>query len=86
MTAIVYPIHFQRKFERRWANRVARYAVVRKSRPEGTDTCACGHDVTAPYSSNYTPKAVINRWHCSACGADWRTSANVRRRVSDLSE
>lgn len=82
MTAVIYPLHFQRRFERNWANRVARDAArapARRSRPEGTDTCACGHKVTAPYSASYSAKAVVNKWHCSVCGARWKTTADLWR-------
>jgi len=80
MAAAIHPIYLQRKSERNSANRAVRNAGPtprRKSRPEGTDTCTCGHVVTAPYSSNYSPKALINKWHCSACGARWRTTADL---------
>lgn len=77
MNEIIYPIHFHRKFERNWASRVAREAPVRRSRPEGTDTCHCGESITAPYSSNYSPDAVVNKWHCSACGRRWTTTAGI---------
>jgi hypothetical protein len=80
MPAVIYPLHFQRKFERTWANRIARVAgppPVRRSRPQGTDRCACGQDVTAPYNSSYSGKAVVNKWHCSTCNARWTTTADL---------
>jgi hypothetical protein len=82
MTAVIYPISFQRRFERDGAKGVAQDAgpaPARTSSPEGTDTCTCGHTVTAPYSSNYSAKTVVNKWHCSACGARWKTTADIWR-------
>jgi len=51
MSAIIYPIHSQRNFERRWATRMAG-AKARLSRSEGGDACECGNVVTAPYDSS----------------------------------
>ncbi|OPH83020.1 hypothetical protein B2M20_08490 [Nitrobacter vulgaris] len=76
MYAMVYPIHLQRSSERRWANRVAREIPLRRSRPEGTDTCACGNAVTAPVNSRYSPHIVANEWHCTKCNARWTTEAS----------
>jgi hypothetical protein len=78
MYAMVYPIHLQRKSERKWANRVPRELPIRRSRPDGTDTCACGYTVTAPVSSRYSLHVIINKWHCSKCDAWWTTEAAVR--------
>jgi hypothetical protein len=78
MNAIIYPIHLQRNFERRWANRDARELPIRRSRPEGTDTCACGYTVTAPVNSQYSLHVVTNKWHCSKCNARWTTEASIR--------
>lgn len=73
MTAIIYPLHFRRTFEQRWAARMGDHS--RRSPPEGTDRCVCGHTVVAPASSTYTPDGVVNHWQCSACGRSWTTSA-----------
>ena len=51
---------------------------VRRSRPEGTDTCACGYTVTAPVNSQYSLHIVTNKWHCSKCNARWTTEASIR--------
>jgi len=75
MNAIIYPIHFRRAFEQRWAARTVR-EEPRRSPPEGTDTCTCGHKVIAPSSSTYGPNEVVNRWECSACGNRWETTDN----------
>jgi hypothetical protein len=77
MNAIIYPIHLQRRSERKWANRVARELTIRRSRPEGTDTCACGNTVTAPVNSQYSLHVVINKWHCSKCNSPWTTEASI---------
>jgi hypothetical protein len=74
MNALIYPIHLQRDFERRWAARMVR-DPTRQSPPEGTDTCACGNTVTAPSSSTYSPDEIANYWECSACGRRWKTIA-----------
>jgi hypothetical protein len=79
MNAIIYPIRLQRKSERKWANRVARELPIRRSRSEGTDTCACGEVVTAPVNSQYSLHAVTNKWHCSKCNARWTTEAAIWR-------
>ncbi|MDR6305352.1 hypothetical protein GGQ85_003074 [Nitrobacter vulgaris] len=75
MYAMVYPIHLQKRSERRWANRIAREIPIRRSRPEGTDSCACGNVVTAPVSSQYAPYVVTNEWHCTKCDTRWTTEA-----------
>jgi hypothetical protein len=80
MNAIIYPIHLQRKSDRKWTNRIARELPIRRSRPEGTDACACGEVVTAPVNSQYSLHAVTNKWHCSKCNARWTTEAAIWRR------
>jgi hypothetical protein len=47
MNAIIYPIHFQRNFERRWATRIAG-VKPRLSRSEGGNDYERGNVVTAP--------------------------------------
>jgi hypothetical protein len=75
MNALLYPIHLQRDFERRWAARGVR-DETRQSPPEGTDTCRCGRTAIAPYSSTYSPNGVANYWKCSACGRRWKSTAS----------
>ena len=65
MSSIIYPLHFQRRFERRWASRMV--SEPRRSPSRGTNTCSCGQFVTAPVSSTYLPTGVVNEWQCSAC-------------------
>ena len=77
MNAIIYPIHFRRNFEQRWAARMVR-DEPRRSPPEGTDSCICGHTVIAPSSSTYAPNEVANHWECPACGRQWETTAPSR--------
>ncbi|MGO3930190.1 hypothetical protein [Rhodopseudomonas pseudopalustris] len=36
----------------------------------------CGHAVVAPSRSNYSATAVVNEWHCAACGRSWKTYAD----------
>jgi hypothetical protein len=76
MDVIIYPLHVQRRFEQRWSARMFR-DEPRRSPPQGTDTCLCGHVVTAPSSSTYTPMGVVNEWQCSACGKHWTTTADA---------
>ena len=78
MNAIIYPVHFHRDFERRWATRMAG-AKPRRSRREGRDTCECGNIVTAPSGSSYSPSGVINEWWCTACGRQWETVADLNK-------
>ena len=73
MPAVIYPLDLHRKFEQRSASRVL--GQPRRSPPEGTDNCVCGHTVIAPSSSTYTPDVVINHWQCTRCGREWTTSA-----------
>jgi len=75
MNAIIYPIHFRRNFEQRWAARMVSDEPRRSSPPEGTDSCICGHRVIAPSSSTYGPNEVVNHWECSTCGRQWKTTA-----------
>ena len=70
MSALIYPIHIQRAFERHWAARMV-CSARRRSRPEGTEACVCGRIVVAPSSSN----EVANYWECPACGRRWKTVA-----------
>lgn len=81
MSAVIYPLHFERRFARKWARsaRDASPAPMRRSRPESTDTCACGQVLVAPYNSTYSAKAVINKWHCMNCNAKWSTIADIWR-------
>jgi hypothetical protein len=74
MSAPIYPLHFHRQFERRWAARAAD-DQDRRSPSQGTDKCtACGHVVTAPSSSTHLPTGrIVNYWRCSACGNAWDT-------------
>jgi hypothetical protein len=74
MTALIYPLHFSRQFERRWSAR-AIHDQDRRSPSQGTDTCiACGHVVTAPSKSTHLPTGrIVNYWRCSACGNAWDT-------------
>jgi hypothetical protein len=74
MDGLIYPIHFRRDFERRWAARIVRDAT-RQSPAAGTDTCVCGATVTAPIGSTYSPDEIANYWECSACGRRWKTTA-----------
>jgi hypothetical protein len=76
MNAIIYPLHLQRRFESRWAARMAR-DEPRRSPSQGTDTCACGRVITAPISSTYSPRGIVNEWRCSACGRHWDTIADT---------
>jgi len=76
MNAIIYPLHFQRSLESRWAARMVR-DEPRRSPSQGTDTCACGHVITAPNSSAYLPTGIVNEWGCSACGRRWDTIADT---------
>jgi len=71
----IYPLHLQRNFERRWASRIVR-DEPRRSPSRGTNTCTCGHLITAPVSSTCLPLGVVNEWHCSACGKNWETIAD----------
>ncbi|ABD06865.1 conserved hypothetical protein [Rhodopseudomonas palustris HaA2] len=48
----------------------------RRSNPLGTDSCVCGQAVVAPSRSNYSASAVVNEWHCTACGRSWKTFAD----------
>lgn len=78
MNAIIYPLQFHQKVERRWASQAAAAASVdemHRSCTRGTDTCQCGNVVTAPYTSAWSPPNVINTWRCSKCGARWKTVA-----------
>ena len=77
MSAPIYPLHFHRQFERRWAARAAD-DQDRRSPSQGTDKCtACGHVVTAPSSSTHLPTGrIVNYWRCSACGNAWDTFAD----------
>ncbi|MEH2531527.1 hypothetical protein V1277_002092 [Bradyrhizobium sp. AZCC 1588] len=74
MKSIIYPLHFQRRFERRWASRMV--SELPRSPSRGTNTCSCGQLVTAPVSSTYLPTGVVNEWRCSACGNNWETIAD----------
>jgi hypothetical protein len=47
MSAIIYPVHFQRNFERRWATRMAGMKP-HLSRSEGAEACECENVVAAP--------------------------------------
>ena len=77
MYAMVYPKHLQKSSERRWENRVARELPVRRSRPEGSNTCFCANTVTASVSSQHSSDIVINKRRCSKCNARW-TEASAR--------
>jgi ribosomal protein L37AE/L43A len=81
MNALIYPLHYHRQFERRWAARAAS-DQVRRSPVQGTDTCTtCGYVVTAPSTSTHLPTGkVVNHWHCSACGYAWDTFVNSPER------
>jgi len=81
MNVLIYPLHFHRQFERRWAARVAD-DWNRRSPVQGTDTCTtCGHVVTAPSASTRLPTGkVVNRWHCSVCGSAWDTFVDAPAR------
>lgn len=87
MSALIYPVHFHRQFERRWAARAADDRD-RRSPPQGTDTCtACGDIVTAPSGSTHLPTGKIaNYWRCSKCGNAWDTFADspVRKDAKSL--
>jgi hypothetical protein len=74
MSALIYPLHFHRQFERRWSAKAANDRD-RRSPTQGTDTCtACGHIVTAPSRSTHLPTGkIVNHWRCSACGNNWNT-------------
>ena len=76
MNAIIYPLHFQRSFESRGVARMVRDEAHR-SPSKGTNTCACGHVITAPISSTYLPTGVVNEWRCSACGRNCQTIADT---------
>ena len=76
MGVIIYPLHIRQKFEQRWAARMVR-DEPRRSPPQGTDSCLCGHVVIAPSSSTYTPMEIVNAWQCSACGEQWKTTADT---------
>jgi hypothetical protein len=80
LNAIIYPIHLRRNFEQRWASRMVS-DEPRRSPPEGTDTCVCGHIVIAPSNSTYTPGEVVNHWECPACGRRWETTASPHGRA-----
>ena len=71
----IYPLHFQRRFERLWASRMVR-DEPRRSPSRGTNTCSCGHTITAPVSSTYSSTGIVNQWQCSACGSEWETIAD----------
>jgi hypothetical protein len=79
MSGVIYPIHFDQNFERRWLSRIQamRLSAPRRSRREGTDVCLCGHTVIAPTGSSYSPIAVTNNWTCSHCGRSWKTEADL---------
>ena len=74
MNAAIYSINLRRNFQHRSADRFMS-DDVRRSPPEGTDTCVCGHTVIAPSRSTYAPNEIVNRWECSACGRYWETTA-----------
>lgn len=77
---ITYPLDLERSFEHRWAARMARDWPLRSS-SRGTNTCTCGHVITAPAKSSYAPSGVVvNAWHCSACGRQWDAIADTGRR------
>ena len=80
MNAIIYPLHFQRSLESRWAARMVR-DEPRRSPSEGTDTCACGHVITAPISSTYLPTGIVNEWRGHHCG--YRRSFYETRSISE---
>ncbi len=75
MSSIIYPLHFHRRSEHRWASRMVS-DEPRRSPSRGTNTCTCGQLVTAPVSSTYLPTGVVNKWRCSACGNEWETIAD----------
>ena len=75
MSSIIYPLHFQRRFERRWASRMVS-DEPRRSPSRGTNTCTCGHVVTAPVRSTCLSTGAVNEWRCSACGNNWETIAD----------
>jgi len=79
MNALIYPLHFHRRFEPRWATRVIS-DQKRRSPPQGTDACTtCGHVVTAPSRSTHLPSGkIINHWQCSTCGNTWDTFVDSR--------
>jgi transcription elongation factor Elf1 len=74
MSALIYPLHFHRQFERRWLSKAAN-DQNRRSPPRGQDTCTvCGHVVTAPSTSTHLQTGkIVNHWRCSACGNAWDT-------------
>jgi hypothetical protein len=74
MNAIIYPISLRRNFRQHLAGRLTN-DDLRRSPPEGTDTCICGHTVIAPNRSTHAPNEVVNHWECSACGRRWETTA-----------
>jgi hypothetical protein len=76
MNSIIYPLHFHRRLERRWASKMSSEQPHR-SPSRGTNSCSCGHLVTAPVSSTYLQERVVNQWQCSACGNRWETSADL---------
>lgn len=91
MNAIIYPLHFHQKVERRWTCQMvdAVAALTRGSSTHGTDTCRCGHVVTAPFASTWSPPNVVNAWRCGACDARWKTmavSAAMDERTGHLPE
>jgi hypothetical protein len=78
MMSLGYPLHFHRRFERRWAARAAG-DEERRSPVQGTDTCTtCGRAVIAPSTSTHLPSGqVVNNWQCSVCGNAWDTFADA---------
>lgn len=74
MPPIIYPMHISRSFEHRWSALCAQRAL-RRSPPEGTDTCRCGYVVTAPSASFHTTMLVVNEWRCPRCVERWQTMA-----------
>ena len=71
MNAIIHPIHLRCNFQHRSADRFVS-DDVRRSPPEGTDTCVCGYTVIALSRSTYAPNEIVNHWKCSARGRCWR--------------
>lgn len=72
--SVIYPLHFVRAFNRRWAARVAREGRV-VDRTSRADSYVCGEALHTPWLSG----RVVDVWHCPQCSLVRETMAPVKR-------
>lgn len=72
--SIIYPLHFQRRFERRWASRMIRVEPQRSPSQE-ISARPCGDLNMGPVSSTCLPSEILHEGHRSACGTNCETTA-----------